>query len=73
MKHLAIYDIYDRVPDEDVPERVIKNYDDTWVQLMNASAGKLSLDLPKATDPETGKKKTKFRGGSMPPRTHGRY
>ena len=73
VKNLAIYYIYDRIPDEDVPERVIKNYDDTWVQLMNASAGKLSLDLPKETDPETGRKMTKFRGGSMPPRTHGRY
>lgn len=67
-KNLAMYAIYDRIPDEDVPDRVIKNYEDTWALLMKASAGQLSLDLPRSID-SSGRKKTKFRAGGDKPRS----
>lgn len=68
-KYIALYQLYERIPDEQVPERVVKNYDDTLSSLRQASDGRLSLNLPRRYTPE-GKKKTKFRWGGTPRRSN---
>ncbi len=62
VKYIALYLVYERVPDEKVPERVVKNYDDTMALLGKVAEGKVSLNLPSKLIPGTGEKKTKFRG-----------
>ncbi len=69
VKNVVIYYIYERVPDELVPERVIKDYDDTIEKLEKISAGDIAADLPRRQT-EEGKPKTQFRWGSQPARSH---
>lgn len=47
---IALYEIYQRIPDESVPEKVIKNYEDTYDNLEQCSKGKFPLKLPPRTD-----------------------
>lgn len=73
MKNIVIYILYDRIPDDDVPAKVIKNYNDTMETLGEISKGKLNINLPKALididgDGEGDVPKTKFRWGGEPPR-----
>jgi len=42
-KVLVIYYIYERIPDELVPERVVKNYDDVMKQLEKVEDGEASI------------------------------
>ena len=44
--NIALYNIYNRSDDADVPEKIIKNFDDTIDDLQKISVGKASLDLP---------------------------
>jgi hypothetical protein len=60
---LALYFLYERVPDQVVPKRVIKNYDDTLAYLLEIEDAKKSVDLPRAVDDED-QPKSKFRWGS---------
>lgn len=69
---LSIYSVYSRVPDQEVPERVIKDYDDTLKELEQLQQGKLSCALQRIIDTE-GEVKTRFRMGSDSPRTHDPY
>ncbi len=73
-RHIAMYQLYERVPDELVPERIVKNYNETMDFLMKVAEGRFPVDLPRrtATDPETGlaAPKTKTRWGSQPSRSH---
>ena len=62
-RYLCIYKLYERVPDEAVPERVVKNYDDTIAMLRRVADGRMNLDLQRKTA-EDGGKKTKFQWGS---------
>ncbi len=66
---LVIYYLYERIPDRLVPERVVKNYDDTLNLLTMVAKGKHPLDLPHAAN-EEGEPQTRFRWGSAPRRTH---
>ena len=68
-KYVVLYKIYDRVPDEFVPERVVKNYDDTIKTLEKIAEGQRGVDLPRR-ETEEGEASTKFRWGSQPKRTH---
>lgn len=68
-KYLVMYFIYDRIPDELVPDRVIKNYDDTMQLLQDIADGKRSVDLPRLQNTD-GTTKTKFRWGSQTARSH---
>lgn len=73
-KVLVIYYIYERIPDEMVPERVVKNYDYVLERLEMVEQGKANLDgLPVKTetgdDGETGPK-TRRRWGSVPRRAN---
>ena len=51
--NIALYNIYQRADDEDIPKKVIKNHDDTMNDLALISKGKNTIDLPPRvnTDP----------------------
>jgi phage gp36-like protein len=63
LKHITLYKLYERVPDEQVPERIVKNYDDTIAYLDKIAEGRQAVDLPRKFTPD-GEKSTKFRWGS---------
>lgn len=67
VKFLAKYYLYHRSEDDEVPERVIKDYDDTIAELKRVSDGRMNLALPHQNN-EDGSAKTKFRGGGDAPR-----
>ncbi|MCX6210130.1 MAG: DUF1320 family protein [Bacteroidetes bacterium] len=46
---IALYNIYQRSDDEQVPEKVIKNHDDALEALQKISIGKQALNLPPPT------------------------
>ena len=50
---IALYEIYQRSDDQDVPEKVIKNHDDALDELAQVSKGKTVLSLPPKPDPVT--------------------
>ncbi len=75
LKNICLYILYERIEDYDVPERIIKNYNDTIETLREIAQGKLPLSLPiKEVDTDgdgiPGHKKTKFRWGGEPPRQY---
>lgn len=45
-KSIGLYFIYQRADDEDIPQKVIKNYDDAMNDLERISTGKKVLALP---------------------------
>lgn len=66
---IAVYSLYSKVPDEQIPERVIKDYDDAMDDLKLISQGKLSSTLPLNVDSE-GETVSRIRMGSNDPRSH---
>lgn len=66
---LAIYYLYERIPDALVPERVQATYDETINMLSDIADGKKSTELPRALN-SNNDVKTKIRWGSQPQRTH---
>lgn len=69
MLYLAVYFLYERIPDSELPERVVKNYDDTLTVLKDIARGKTPTTLtPVKVD---GKAKRTFRMGGNTPRSHG--
>ena len=69
MKHIILFKIYERVPDDQVPDRVVKLYDESMKMLDSIAAGERSIDLPRRNNAD-GIPKTKFRWGSVPKRTN---
>jgi hypothetical protein len=69
MLNLSVYFIYERVPDMQVPERVVKNYDDTVNEIKSIESGKRNTTLTKLID-EDGNNNTIFRWGSNTKRSH---
>ena len=69
---IVIYTIYARIPDDEVPERVIKDYDDAIRELELIQQGRLSCTLTLNTDSE-GETVSRIRMGSNDPRTHDPY
>lgn len=69
-KHIVLYNIFERVPDNLVPERIVKNYDDTMKTLDEIAKGNRSVKLPRKLD-EEGDKKTHFRSGGATARPQG--
>lgn len=43
---IALYELYQRADDDNIPEKVIKNYNDAFKSLDEISKGKEPLDLP---------------------------
>jgi phage gp36-like protein len=66
---IAIYTLYSRIPDEELPERIIKDYDDAIRELEMIAQGKLRCTLTLLTDSE-GETVSRIRMGSNDPRTH---
>lgn len=62
--NLALFYLYERVPDKLVPERVVQNYERTLATLQDIEDGKKAVDLPKETD-DDGENVNKFRWGSQ--------
>ena len=71
--NLTLYFVYERIPDDQVPERVVKNYDDTVKELEMIARGKKNTTLERVTDSETNETHTTFRAGSNPMRGHEPY
>ena len=76
-KVLVIYYIYERVPDEMVPERVVKNYDDVLKMLEKIEDGESDipgLTVKTITNPNSSTGETtpytKRRWGSQPKRSN---
>lgn len=67
---LVLYYLYERIPDKLVPDRVIKNYNDTLKILHEIADGKRSVELPRLEGDE-GEIISKFRWGSEIRRDHG--
>ena len=70
---LAVYFLYQRIPDKLIPERIIKNYDDTMLTLTDIEKADKSTTLKlreNLTASEGGITPHKFRFGSEPRRTH---
>jgi hypothetical protein len=71
--NIALYLMYQKIEDYDVPNKVIKNYDDTIEELQKLSVGKIKVNLPPAvvdsgTSADTGTGLRRI--GSSPKRTH---
>lgn len=73
MLNLTIYFIYERIPDEQVPERIVKNYDDTIAEIKAIEQGKRNTSLTKLIREDNQRKETNFRWGSNEKRTHNPY
>lgn len=73
MLNIAVYYLYGRVPDLDIPERVVKDYDDTLADLDRIAAGKLPAPFDRVIDSSTGSVATRLRMGSNSPRSHNPY
>lgn len=69
---IAVYGLYSKIPDEEIPERVVKDYDDAMEDIRLISQGKLSSTLPLNTDSD-GNTTVKIRMGSNDPRSHNPY
>ena len=50
--NVSLYELYKRIPDEAVPDRIIKDYDDTIKTLTKVAAGDIGLELARKVDEE---------------------
>lgn len=73
MLNITVYFIYERIPDNEVPERVVKNYDDTIAEIKAIEQGKRNTSLAKLVRDDNNRKETNFRWGGTEPRTHNPY
>ena len=69
MLALACYFLYARIPDDQIPERIVKDYDDAMSDLDKIASGKIRTSLPEKTA-EDGTVKRAFRMGSNEARSH---
>ncbi len=68
---IAVYHIFLRLPDVDIPEKVKKDYDECLGDLENISKGKFTINLPGIVDEEPqGQGDGLRRMNTVPPRTH---
>ena len=66
---ITLYTLYARIPDEEVPERIIKDYDDTLRELELLQKGTIGCALTLKTDTD-GETISRIRMGSNEPRSH---
>lgn len=50
---LALYELMQRIPDDEIPAKVIKNYNDTMETLEQVARGKIVLSLPLRDTPSS--------------------
>jgi hypothetical protein len=72
MLSIAAYFIYHDIADVDIPERIIKDYDDVRSELAQIASGKRDVDFTRLED-EDGYDQTNFMYGSDSVRTHDIY
>jgi len=65
---LACYTLYSAIPDNEVPDRIVKDYDDAMATLHNIARGKQPTTLTSVT--VDGVSKRVFRMGSNSARNH---
>lgn len=70
--NITAYYLYNTVPDDEIPQRIIDNYKKELGVIEKLAAGKYSSTLAKLTAAD-GSTKTTFRWGSNPKRTHELY
>lgn len=73
MLNLVLYFVYERIHDNQVPERIVKNYDDTVNEIKLIEQGKRNTSLRKLIRDDNQRAETNFRWGSLPPRIHNPY
>lgn len=73
MLNISVYYLFGRAHDLDIPERVVKDYDDTMRDLEKIASGKLSCTIGRTIDAVTGSVPTKIRMGSNAMRSHNPY
>lgn len=72
MLSIAAYFIYHDIADQDIPERVLKDYDDVRAELNLIASGKRGVGLDPLTEAD-GSPVTSFAWGSEPKRSHNFY
>ena len=70
MLNLTVYFIYEHIDDNQIPEIVVKNYDDTIKEIEKIEQGKRNTSLAKLVNETTDRKEVNFRWGSNTERTH---
>jgi len=70
MLNLTLYFLYERVHDNQVPDRVVKNYDDTVSEIKSIEQGKRNTSLLKLIREDNARKETNFRWGSNTKKEH---
>lgn len=69
MAVMAVYYLYQSIPDDNIPERVRTNYEDVVREIDRVAAGKDNSTLEPVLD-AGGRPKTSFRWTSSPRRSH---
>ena len=68
---IAVYHVFLRLPDVDIPEKVKTDYEECLTDMENISKGKFIINLPNRQDEEPqGEGDGLRRMGTVPPRTH---
>ncbi len=68
--NLSLYFAYERIPANQVPERIVKNYDDTVGEISLIERGKKQTTLKEVINETTDKPNHTFRWGSDKTRTY---
>ena len=69
LRAITLYKLYERIPDELLPERIVLNYEETMKIIGYVSEGRRDINLPRRVNQE-GVKTTKFRGSGDKPRSY---
>lgn len=71
--HITAYYLYNTVPDDEIPDRIVDNWKKELKLISDLASGKASSTLGTLTDKTTGEQVTKFRWGSNAKRSHDLY
>lgn len=66
---IAAYFLYSKIPDIEIPDRIIKDYDDAMTEINAVAQGRAGASLERVVDP-AGDIKTRVSMGFAPRRTH---
>lgn len=69
MVHITAYYLYNTVPDDEIPERIVDNWKKELAVIEKIASGKMNSTIQTITS-DTGKGVTMFRWGSNRTRTH---
>lgn len=71
--NITAYYLYNTVPDDEIPQRIVDNWKKELQLIKDLAAGKASSTLVVLTDDDTGEAVLTFRWGSNKKRTHDLY